>query len=950
MEDTQLIHKGFWETDDRMFHFNFEMDRKSQTNLYKARVNLKFVSKSLNQKPLLKNVELTADGKEIVFFEEVSVDLCIKGTLKASIEKSGRDSNFVVWGDIQHGNIDDLSIFKGPIWVKKINSHEYLPPEKPVVPKPVIEPGNFKTEERYASSQDLFPFICLNTWTEFDKTYLKFNFITYKPVFASPPINSFSEALVTLRKSEDRKAMENEALSFIDNKSPYENHYLSGLCELRGHIAQFFSVYDRIVKLDKFETIIPQFCDYLQTNVDDFYNYLKSPEYLSQKENLWQTYFALIVLSGYKVKWLETISVLLVTCNLAEKLFFNITQETTKLPLSKEQFEGLIHASIILPDNIFPLPDFSGAIISDTPYCTIEPYAIGNLQRVTQKLIRYEPGEIANIISLMPGEKKENTKRSLHQERDKTNYSELSENDKYQNTEEKNADLNNEILNTLARSKETYAYTDYSTNYGAPTSITLNGSYEVNKETLDPGKEKSVKFAKRIINETSGKIHKQVCNQRERIVNTEQEEISVSILDNTGNDKAIYGTYHWLNKVYEAHLINCGSRLMLSIHLSNPASEYVKAEYSYRNKKLKEPKSPTAVFNITSIEDINTENYSQICTHYELADFDLPPDDNKIITGILEGNESKLLNIPEGYEAVSAHVSYVSNEEENQYQVKGLVGRQRFEFYGDKGETENLILFNEDITLPVSATSNRILISPPESSQSFRINIEVECKCSKKNLQTWKKCLFNKLMIRYKEQRELYFKESKSVNSDTKYNNPLYERKTIKKELKKNCIKFLINTLLETKGVYKKYRKEALMMPEIKKSGVSMFFNNAIEWSEMTYTLLEDFGADLDFDSMENIAQGDSNIFAAFLQAEGARIVVPVRPEFNYSVLYFLETGLVCLGKDSTVPVLENQISLISELKKISRVPINENKPLDNWEFKVATSLQVLTNELNLNI
>jgi hypothetical protein len=91
-------------------------------------------------------------------------------------------------------------------------------------------------------------------------------------------------------------------------------------------------------------------------------------------------------------------------------------------------------------------------------------------------------------------------------------------------------------------------------------------------------------------------------------------------------------------------------------------------------------------------------------------------------------------------------------------------------------------------------------------------------------------------------------------------------------------------------------------------------------------------------------------VFTAFLQASKIEIVVPVQPQFNHSILYYLKTGLIWSAKDKLVPAFKNQASLIYEIKRSTEreIIVGEEIVIDTWEFEIPTSLQILKKESNL--
>jgi hypothetical protein len=80
-------------------------------------------------------------------------------------------------------------------------------------------------------------------------------------------------------------------------------------------------------------------------------------------------------------------------------------------------------------------------------------------------------------------------------------------------------------------------------------------------------------------------------------------------------------------------------------------SQYIKTKFIDKNEKPVKPKSPATFCQVLPFNDISIYNYLQGCSYSNFENFELSPEKNKIVSGIQEGNESKFLEIPVGYEA-----------------------------------------------------------------------------------------------------------------------------------------------------------------------------------------------------------------------------------------------------------------------------------------------------------
>ena len=68
-----------------------------------------------------------------------------------------------------------------------------------------------------------------------------------------------------------------------------------------------------------------------------------------------------------------------------------------------------------------------------------------------------------------------------------------------------------------------------------------------------------------------------------------------------------------------------------------------------------------------------------------------------------------------------------------------------------------------------------------------------------------------------------------------------------------------------------------------------------------------------------------------------ARVVVPVKPNYEQAVMYYLETGDVWNGGEVPVPEDPLYVSIVDELAEQDPVPVG-----DPWETRIPTSLNIL--------
>src|SRR5690606_23845201 len=138
--------------------------------------------------------------------------------------------------------------------------------------------------------------------------------------------------------------------------------------------------------------------------------------------------------------------------------------------LTPEDAALVLEAHVLLPRPAFPLPPAHAPTLSTTPTSLgwMEPYAIGDLQLVKQRLLRYVPGEIARIDNVMRGERREVTRREMRGQVDtreaREEDSQLLEND----DSDEQSSLLEQARRLVAEKAVLDKYDHFTTNYGPP--------------------------------------------------------------------------------------------------------------------------------------------------------------------------------------------------------------------------------------------------------------------------------------------------------------------------------------------------------------------------------------------------------------------------------------------------------------------------------------------------
>ena len=205
---------------------------------------------------------------------------------------------------------------------------------------------------------------------------------------------------------------------------------------------------------------------------------------------------------------------------------------------------------------------------------------IQDLMMVRQKILKYETGEIAHIENVLKGESKSKEHRKLHRveetvfeetERTEESENELETTDRFE--------LQSETSKTISQDSSLEAGVKVTASYG-PVNIEAHGNYARSNAT-EESRNSATTYSKDIVSRSMQKIKERVLKRRSRTDITEVEIINKHKIDNAPNsengitgDKNVAGIYRWVNKLYEAQVVNYGGRTMLEFMVPEPAAFY----------------------------------------------------------------------------------------------------------------------------------------------------------------------------------------------------------------------------------------------------------------------------------------------------------------------------------------------------------------------------------------
>ncbi|MGK7397437.1 MAG: hypothetical protein ACNS62_22865 [Candidatus Cyclobacteriaceae bacterium M3_2C_046] len=316
------------------------------------------------------------------------------------------------------------------------------------------------------------------------------------------------------------------------------------------------------------------------------------------------------------------------------------------------------------------------------------------MEMVRQKLLKYEPGEIAHIENILKGEFKSKKHRKLHRteeaffeesERSEEVENELETTDRFE--------LQSETSRTTSEDSSVEAGVTTSASYGK-VNIEVHGNYASNKATEESSNSAST-FAKDVVSRSVQKIKERVLKRRSRTDIHEVEIINKHEFDNVQAEaENIAGIYRWVNKYYEAQVVNYGLRTMLEFMIPEPAAFYrfALARNPDRETNLKKPAEPgfcqAGRFFPLKPTDLTNSNFMCFVGKYGVTGINSPPEKMKKASSFLGykteftdqtlltfNEENKAFKIPDGY--IPKFISYhISGENSHSFHSKNINSHQ----------------------------------------------------------------------------------------------------------------------------------------------------------------------------------------------------------------------------------------------------------------------------------
>jgi hypothetical protein len=678
-----------------------------------------------------------------------------------------------------------------------------------------------------------------------------------------------------------------------------------------------------------------------------------------------------------------------------------VTQESNTVRHACEQMiitqHYLTHANELQPKDISKLVIVIPAKIIDIlselygKSCTKQLFGVYNLgvqdyRRVEQTLCCYVPGEVSHIENIMAREFKEkSTRNTLKTEQSSETTTESTiENINDTTTAERN-EMSSEIAKILQKdkafdvsgsvtvSKDSKIFGSFSSN--------VNTGYSSNSSSSLSNTE-AKNYAKEVTERAQERIEQKISEKRTYKIIKEYEEIDKHGYDNRLGSQHVTGVYRWVDKIYKNQLKNYGKRMVMEVEVPHPAMLYKKAlQWKNKNKETAQntpiPPKTLAEFGIHSSGDINADIANQAALAYgttiqnyetetQYVNLDIPVTNVERKT-FSQSQALNSINIPSGFvaEKISGAASFNFNGSQSNKAYIQL-------FFGGYCAESNLFdnngtsTFNFDFNFNPNLGGSISVVVKYRQTNNYSASLNVKCVSDPMLFRDWQDNTYNSLVEAYQQKLDEYndllaiqqaaaAAEAAQAESEN-YSNEAANRLIEERELKRSCIEMLGRPYCHELGksfhTCKSYscntcEKETVEanVPEIspnegleRYAEMVRFFETAFQWELMSYTFYPYYYNPkcIWYELMQ--IKSDDPIFEAFLQSGMAKVLVPVRPQFESAVLWYLDSGEIYLEGDITSETEDDHnLSLIDEMQHPEDGVVE-----DEWTTQIPSTLTII--------
>jgi hypothetical protein len=598
----------------------------------------------------------------------------------------------------------------------------------------------------------------------------------------------------------------------------------------------------------------------------------------------------------------------------------------------------------------------------------VVPLGVGDLKVVKETLLRYQPGEVAHIENVLKGETKKRTHRKLDRVETTVIESEEETRETERDTQStERMELKRETAQTIKEDMSIQAGLTVTATFG-PVVTTATGDFAYSTSKEDSVKSSS-NFARDVVDRSVTKVQTKMRTERTTKTTSETEETNEHGVDNVGGAGHVTGVYRWVDKRYRAQVYNYGVRLLLEFVVPEPAAFWRAARLGKAaNDVNADPPAPfvNLAGDPLSATDMVPGDHLKYGSKWGVTGLTPPPPEwtfvgtsiakDSLDIGKTIGMATKELVAPEGYRLMyySATISVVWV---NHVKFTLQIGRDSYPILNvDPATAANIANEVRGSPTVVDLFTGSVPVSVAGYDvTAFAVNVQGICSRTPDAYAKWQATTYDKIRTAWQALQTAYEQKLAQAEAAAGFaivgQNPAMNRVEERTELKKLCITMMTGQHFKQFDAMTDPADKPAHFPEIMitdaldEGRIVQFFEQAFEWEQMTYLFYPYFwGRKRNWVDVSRLSDPDP-LFARFLTAGYARVVVPVPMAYADAVQFLLQSTAPELADrvwhGGPRPTIGNPlyISITEEMRRQTddlAGAVAEGEP---WEYTLPTTL-----------
>ncbi|WP_165440015.1 hypothetical protein [Micromonospora kangleipakensis] len=607
--------------------------------------------------------------------------------------------------------------------------------------------------------------------------------------------------------------------------------------------------------------------------------------------------------------------------------------------------------------------------------------AVSDYYVVEDEWNRYEAAEIAHIENVLPHE----SKKRVHRRETETEQTTTTDTERTTETEVDTQQTDRGEFSRQTQRESELAFegelsVDTTGQYG-PTNVKTHLAATVDG-SLAEAEQTAYKTAKEIVSRSVSKVSERTRTVRVTRTFTRITETNRHGLDNT-EDEPIVGIYRWVEQVRRLRVLRYPNRFLLEFLVPEPAAWWRWLDKSRQGKGLittrpdpftadAKPKSDTNPELTPADINPNTDTYLKYAARYGATGLEPVPADQTVATVIsrypplkqekdgipvivepknewtLEWNSQNTLTVPAGWRAKSWRAAVLAwhdghfPEWQEQLSITISVGAGQAAAVGTTAKGSALVTqISNGAVGPISSGTVPVAVML-DAPYGYVINVELICEPTAAAIQRWRQATYEVIRGAYdlKLQEHLQELAASSIRAgiDISGMSPARAREVERTELKKHVLTLLSGqSPAASPDPWAGDEKGPWLDVSKPPRDEVMFLEQAFEWENLRYVFYPYFWANADrWPDLADITGADA-LFAAFLRAGSARVVVPTRPGYEDQVNFYVHTLIPWGGLGAPAPDAPGYLSIADEVQALSG-PARGGVPVgSSWEVRLPT-------------